>query len=124
MSAIKLEINDYKAILSDKSINMIVDKAISDIDNYNLSYYQDEIVTANGFMIEVHVKYEGCSYRRIVLSWLQVCFWDNQKNEWLSDDECIQYTEKISERINERINDLNDQEEKYYESEMYTEPQY
>lgn len=111
-----LSITDYRPYLSEKSIEMIVDRIVSDIDVHNESRKQLEVPTANGFMVEVHVKYSGYNYRRIILDYLEVHLCDEDKGGYKITDECEEAKELINDLLNDRIYDLNSKEEEIFES--------
>lgn len=107
-----LHINDYKPYLSKKSIDMIVDYIIREIDSYSIDHKQVLVECENGIQIDCHVSYAGMDYRIIQLKYIDV---------FCGEEPFTYYAEEISNLVYDRIYDLNDKEESNYheEKEIY-----
>ncbi len=117
MGAERLHVQDYKPYLSDKSIDKIVDEIVKRADIYNVDRIFEEIHCDNGFMIEVHISYDGFNYRRIKVDYLQVHLFDKNIDGYISDDDCVTYGYEISNKLSDKTYSMNNQEEEEYELE-------
>lgn len=116
MGAIKLDIDTYRPILDEKSIELLMKRVESDLDALRMDdgYSLFEYECLNGITIHLEVRSGGCSYRNIQFSHLYVMYKEGSDEEYTSIPE---YEERLTSLICERIQDLNYKEEECYELE-------